>query len=77
MYRKIDNMIDLRAFCLEQAVKLKSAKPDAFISVRELAEIYVDFVLGDSKLPNIPIEPSEVLNDTMMEITEHKEENNL
>lgn len=77
MYRKIDNMIDLRAFCLEQAVKLKSSKPDAFISVRELAEIYVDFVLGDSKLPNTPIEPSEVLNDTMMEIIEHKEENNL
>lgn len=76
MYRKIDNMIDLRAFCLEQAVELKAAKPDAVISVLELAEAYVDFVLGDSKLPDTPIESSKLLNDTIMEITKHKEENN-
>ena len=77
MYRKIDNMIDLRAFCLEQAVEMKSAKPDSFTTVRELAKAYVDFVLGDSKLPNTPIESSKLLNDVMIEIIKHKEENNL
>ena len=77
MLIKIDNMIDLRAFCLEQAVKMIAAKAGTVYSVGELARAYVDFVLGGSKLPDNPIESSKLLNDTMMEITKHKEENNL
>lgn len=77
MFIKIDNMIDLRAFCLEQAVKMIAAKVGTGYSVGDLAKAYVAFVLGDSKLPDNPIESSKLLNDTMMEITKHKEENNL
>lgn len=48
---KIDSMIDLRAFCLEQAVETKAINYQYFGSVTEIADKYVRYVLGNAKLP--------------------------
>lgn len=53
---KIDNMVDLRAFCLEQAVKIRCEyiKSDKLTSLStiELAKAFEQYILGDSKLPD-------------------------
>jgi hypothetical protein len=48
---KIDNMINLRAFCLEQAVETKAINYQFFGPVTEIADKYVRFVLGNAELP--------------------------
>jgi hypothetical protein len=53
---KIENMIDLRAFCLEQAIKIKSeykrAGEKITKSTIQLAIDYEAYVLGGVSLPH-------------------------
>jgi hypothetical protein len=55
---KIENMIDLRAFCLEQAIKIKSEYKKAGDSITkspiQLAIDYEAYVLGGVSLPHQP-----------------------
>lgn len=66
---KIDNMVDLRAFCLKQAVKLKCEyiKGDKLTSgtTFELARSFEAYILGDTKLPDQPFISDKLLYDTM------------
>lgn len=66
---KIDNMIDLRAFCLEQAVKGQEYPPHGFISIAKQYEVYI---LGGVKRPDQPFNSSELL-DTMTDMIKANE----
>ena len=48
---KIDNMVDLRAFCLEQAINGQEYPHRSFISI---AKEYEEYILGDVSLPDQP-----------------------
>lgn len=48
---KIDNMVNLRAFGLEQAIETKAINYQYFGSVTEIADKYVRFILGNAELP--------------------------
>lgn len=76
---KIDNMVDLRAFCLEQAVKIKSeykkAGDSITISPIQLAKDYEAYILGNACLPDQPFNSDKLLYDTMTDIIKNKEEN--
>lgn len=58
---KIDSMIDLRAFCLEQAIETKAINYQYFGSVTEIADKYVRFILGNAELPEQPLNKHEKL----------------
>lgn len=75
---KIDNMVDLRAFCLEQAVEIKCEyiksnrlTPPTIIG---LAKTFEAYILGDAKLPNQPFNTDKLLYDTMTDIIKNREE---
>lgn len=68
---KIDNMVDLRAFCLEQAVKGKEYPHRSFIST---AREYEDYILGSANLPDQPFNSDKLLYDTMTEMIKNKGE---
>ena len=68
---KIDNMIDLRAFCLEQAIKGQEYPHKSFIS---MAKEYEEYILGDVSLPNQPFNTDKLLYDTMTDMIKNKEE---
>lgn len=78
---KIDNMVDLRAFCLEQAIKIKSEYKRAGNGITktpiELAMDYEAYILGDASLPNQPFNTDKLLYDTMTDIIKNKEENDV
>lgn len=69
---KIDNMVDLRAFCLEQATKSKEYAHRSRISV---AKDYEDYILGGVTLPDQPFNTDKLLYDTMTDMIKNKEEN--
>ena len=69
---KIDNMVDLRAFCLEMAVKGQEFPHRSFISI---AKQYEDYILGDASLPNQPFNTDKLLYDTMTDMIKNREEN--
>lgn len=71
---KIDNMVDLRAFCLEQAIKSKEYAHRSSISV---AKDYEDYILGGVTLPDQPFNSDKLLYDTMTEMIKNKEENDV
>lgn len=71
---KIDNMVDLRAFCLEQAVKIKTGF-DAQQSVLELAKWYEEYVLGNAELPETPSSFDNVLQKYMESLVEKENKN--
>lgn len=75
---KLDNMIDLRAFCLEQAIKIKSeykrAGDNIPWSTTQLAEEYETYILGGVSLPDQPFNSDKLLYDTMTEMIKDKEE---
>lgn len=76
---KIDNMVDLRAFCLEQAVKIKSEYKKAGDRITkspiQLAIDYESYILGGVSLPNQPFNSDKLLYDTMTDIIKNKDEN--
>ena len=76
---KIDNMVDLRAFCLEQAIKIKSeykkAGTEMMKSPIQLAIDYEAYILGGVSLPSQPFNTDKLLYDTMTEMIKNKEEN--
>lgn len=78
---KIDNMVDLRAFCLEQAIKIKSEYKRAgdriTTSSIKLAMDYEAYILGGANLPNQPFNSDKLLYDTMAEMIKNKEENDV
>ena len=51
---KIDNMVDLRAFCLEQAVKMKSSNFGECKNTMEMVVFFEKYILGGAKLPETP-----------------------
>lgn len=63
-------MIDLRAFCLEQAIKGQECPHKSFIST---AKEYEEYILGDVRLPNQPFNTDKLLYDTMTEMIKNKE----
>lgn len=69
---KIDNMIDLRAFCLEQAIKGKEFPHQCFVRI---AQEYEDYILGGATLPDQPFNSDKFLYDTMTEFIKNKGEN--
>jgi hypothetical protein len=79
MNNKIDNMVDLRAFCLGQSVKMRCEyiKSDKLTSQStiELAKVFEQYILGDAKLPDQPFNTDKLLCDTMTDIIKNKEEN--
>lgn len=78
---KIDNMVDLRAFCLEQAIKIKSEYKRAGDRITkspiQLAIDYEAYILGGVSLPNQPFNTDKLLYDTMTEMIKNKEENDV
>lgn len=75
---KIDNMVDLRAFCLEQAIKIKGeyarANDRLTSSTVSLAKDYEAYILGSANLPDQPFNSDKLLYDTMTEIIKNKGE---
>lgn len=75
---KIDNMADLRAFRLEQAIKIKSEYKRAgdriTASPIQLAKDYEAYILGDASLPNKSFNSDKLLYDTMTYMIKNKEE---
>lgn len=78
---KIDNMVDLRAFCLEQAIKIKSeykkADDEMIKSPIQLAIDFEAYILGGVSLPSQPFNTDKLLYDTMTEMIKNKEENDV
>lgn len=78
---KIDNMVDLRAFCLEQAIKIKGeyarANDRLTTSTISLAKDYEAYILGGVSLPNQPFNTDKLLYDTMLDMIKNKEENDV
>lgn len=78
---KIDNMLDLRAFCLEQAVKIKGeyvrANDRLTTSTVSLAKDYEAYILGNVSLPDQPFNTDKLLYDTMKDMIKNKEENDV
>lgn len=76
---KIDNMIDLRAFCLEQAVKIKGeyamANNKLIAPTVSIAKDYEEYTLGNASLPDQPFNLDKLLYDTMTEMIKNKESN--
>jgi hypothetical protein len=55
---KIDNMVDLRVFCVEQAVKMKISSwenEEIADDVINIARSYEKYIVGNSKLSNQPL----------------------
>lgn len=75
---KIDNMVDLRAFCLEQAIKIKGeyvrANDRIIASTVSLAKDYEEYILGGVSLPDQPFNSDKLLYDTMKDMIKNKEE---
>ena len=61
----IDNMVDLRAFCLEQAVKMKSANFKECKNTMEMVIVFEKYILGNAKLPETPSSFDNVLQEYM------------
>lgn len=66
---KLDNMVDLRAFCLEQAIKFQSGYCKAGHIIAEtacsLAREYEQYILGDATLPTQPFNSDKFLYEAM------------
>lgn len=77
---KIENMIDLRAFCLEQAVKIKCEYKKAGGVVSEtptaLASEYEKYILGGSEISKVPVSMDMVIYETMLKIINENKETN-
>ena len=71
---KIDNMVDLRAFCLEQAVKIKCADMDTK-NVLTMAGWYEEYVLGKAELPETPSSFDNVLREYMVSLVDQGKKN--
>lgn len=71
---KIDNMVDLRAFCLELAVQGREFPHMSTIRVAKEYEVYI---LRDAKLPDQPFNSDKLLYDTMKDMIKNKEENDV
>ena len=69
---KIDNMVDLRAFCLELAVQGQEYPHRQSICV---AREYEEYILGGISLPDQPFNTDQLLYDTMTDIIKNKDEN--
>lgn len=70
---KIDNMVDLRAFCLEQAIKIKCECDRIARTPTQLAKEYETYILGGVSLPDQPFNSDKLLYDTMTEMIKNKE----
>ena len=71
---KIDNMVDLRAFCLEQAVKIKCSDMGAQ-NVLTMAGWYEEYVLGKAELPETPSSFDNVLQKYMLSLVDKEKKN--
>lgn len=69
---KIDNMVDLRAFCLELAIKGQEYPHKSFISI---AKQYEEYILGGVSLPDQPFNSDKLLYDTMADMIKNNDEN--
>lgn len=80
---KIDNMVDLRAFCLEQAIKIRSEYEKAGTGHKitktpiQLAIDFEAYILGGVSLPSQPFNTDKLLYDTMKDMIKNKEENDV
>lgn len=72
---KIDNMVDLRAFCLEQAVKMKGSNFKECKNTMEMVVIFEKYILGDAKLPETPSSFDNVLQKYMENLVDQGKKN--
>lgn len=72
---KIDNMVDLRAFCLEQAVKMKSANFKECKNTMEMVIVFEKYILGGAKLPEKPSSFDNVLQKYMETLVDQGKKN--
>lgn len=72
---KIDNMVDLRAFCLEQAVKMKSSNFDECKNTMEIVEVFEQYILGKAELPETPSSFDNVLREYMVSLVDKGKKN--
>lgn len=72
---KIDNMVDLRAFCLEQAVKMKSANFKECKNTMEMVIVFEKYILGNAKLPETPSSFDNVLQEYMVSLVDQGKKN--
>lgn len=73
---KIDNMVDLRAFCVEQAVKIKIGSWEVgkiTDDVIHIARSYEKYIIGNSNLPNQPVNTDNLLRETLEYLKEDNE----
>lgn len=69
---KIDNMVDLRAFCLEQAVKMKSSNFGECKNTMEMVLVFEKYILGNAKLPETPSSFDNVLQKYMESLVDQE-----
>lgn len=73
---KIENMIDLRLRCVELALEFyKDNKSCDTGQIRHCAKNFESFILGDSELPNSPMNMDRVFYETILEMVEKNKEN--
>lgn len=72
---KIDNMVDLRAFCLEQAVKMKSSNFGECKNTMEMVVVFEKYILGNAKLPETPSSFDNVLREYMVSLVDQRKKN--
>jgi hypothetical protein len=69
-------MVDLRAFCLEQAIKMKCEYQNNGKRIvsesTELAKEYEAYILDGVSLPNHPFNSNKLHYDTMAEMIKNK-----
>ena len=73
---KIDNMVDWRAFCVEQAVKMRiSSWENGKIvdDVINIARSYEKYIIGNSNLPNQPVDTDNLLREELEYLNEDNE----
>ena len=58
-------MVDLRAFCLEQAVKMKGANFKECKNTMEMVIVFEKYILGNAKLPETTSSFDNVLQEYM------------
>ena len=65
----IENRIDLRLRCVELALEFyKNNEEIGTDDIKECAEVFASFILGDSEIPEYPISMERVLYETMLKI---------
>ncbi len=71
---KIENMIDLRLRCLELALDFyEDGRNYSTKDIKDCAENFASFILGDSELPKSPISLNDIINNYALKMVNDSE----